>query len=266
MSAARKPGARAPGERKIHTVNTFVHICALILEILSLAAALFLLLSILQRFVPRLRRAEANWGLLALNTWWLQLMAAFVVAAGIAFYVGFQTSGEAEADMPPVTAENSPVNLFLQLDAGTTMEQIVAQEDSRDWEYSYGEGSRELASQVGAGIRFIDVIPAWSEESGVTGNLSYLTNQDLNGEILSVYFAQEEDGSNWLLYARLVIRTDSGTATCFYYPTDFTEWGNETGFNLELKGSKQLFKRHYLLETAQEVIDTAFPVVYPGGR
>ncbi len=76
--------------------------------------------------------------------------------------------------------------------------------------------------------------------------------------LLTLNFATTEQGESWLLWARLLIKTGDGTASCYYYPSeDYLDSGYDVGFTLTLKG------RTYSLSTVQEVIDMAYPVVYP---
>ncbi|MCD8322303.1 MAG: hypothetical protein LUC89_05385 [Oscillospiraceae bacterium] len=192
-------------------------------------------------------------------------MAAFIFVFAAGAYAGITSSRESETLHPPVTEDNSPVNMFLQLDENITLEQVMAQEDERDWYFSTTSESNEFQKRVGTTVKGIDIRPAWSEESGQQNDRSYLYYEQSDGELLELYFAVEEDNSSWLVYARLVIKTDDGVASCYYYPTDITKWGGETGFNLSVKGAGQLFQRKYLLETAQEVMDIVYPLVYPNG-
>jgi hypothetical protein len=244
----------------------FTYVSSIILSVLFTASLLCLAIYIFRCLRKKQWTGAVNWGLRSIDAAWLYLLSGFVICAGMYVLAGFQTSRQAESELPPVTEENSPVNMFLQLTPDITMEQVMTQTNDRDWEFVLGDGGSRLAEAVGAPVRLIQIVPDWSEDSQVETKFSYTLHQDLNGEILELFFATPENGSSWLVYARLTMRTDDGFANCYYYPTSFTQLGGKTGFNLDVKGAKQLFKKSYLLDSPQGVIDIAKPIVYPNGR
>lgn len=181
---------------------------------------------------------------------WSEIGAILLVVLALVFLLAGarQNSRDMETVLTPVTAENTPVNLFLLLDENTTRAYVNRQIEENGWDtVSY--------STLGEDRETVDVAVD-SEE------YSYLLNQEENGVVLSMDFRQS-DGS--LLAARLTIRTDDGTATCYYYPTEYTEWGRDTGLTLTVKGRWYTLTKTYHPATTAEAIDIAYPVVYPNG-
>ncbi len=88
----------------------------------------------------------------------------------------------------------------------------------------------------------------------------YLSHQEANGVLLKVSFSDE---TSCLFSAKLTIRTDDGTARCWYYPTEDTEWFRPMGYTLAVKEGLLSFSHTLYPETAQEAIDYAYEVVYP---
>ncbi|MCD8115823.1 MAG: hypothetical protein LUE21_01700 [Oscillospiraceae bacterium] len=146
-----------------------------------------------------------------------------------------------------ITAANTPVHLFLALSPDLTVEEVEVMAEEYGWKTFSWEA-------LGSNTTEMDIYP---EES------DYLGSTSVYGVTMQLTFFGED--SKVLQSATLLIKTEYGTATCYYYPTDETEYGRETGFNLTVKAKGKLFSEKYLLEAAQEVIDIAYPIVYPDG-
>ncbi|MCD7749756.1 MAG: hypothetical protein LUH42_06875 [Oscillospiraceae bacterium] len=162
-------------------------------------------------------------------------------------YIGAKEVERMDENSMVITAENTTVPLFLTLTPETTIGEVEAMAEEYGWFTSMVQQSSSLE---------LSVYP----DREYAGNKLYGGKK---GVELELYF--ESDGIHSLLSAYLLIITDSGTATCRYFPTDYTEWGGETGFNLTVKAKGHLFSKKYLLDTPQEVIDIVYPIVYPDG-
>lgn len=154
-----------------------------------------------------------------------------------------------EEDAMNITAANTPVHLFLELSPDLTVEEVDAMTEEYGWynfsvEVNYASGKKQIEMTI------------YPEEE-------ILSSLSANGAYIELTFTT--DDSPTLLSAKLVIKTDDGSATCCYYPTEYTDSGGETGFNLTVKAKGKLFSEKYLLDTAQEVIDIVYPIVYPDG-
>lgn len=73
------------------------------------------------------------------------------------------------------------------------------------------------------------------------------------------------DAGGYFRSAALTVKTKDGTATCWYYPTDFTDQGHDTGFTVNTRAKWRLFDKTHRPGTAQEAIDLMYAVVYPDG-
>ncbi|MCC8356414.1 MAG: hypothetical protein LJU34_00925 [Oscillospiraceae bacterium] len=161
-------------------------------------------------------------------------------------YIGAKEVEYMDENSMVITVENTTVPLFLTLTPETTIGEVEAMAEEYGWFTSMVQQSSSIE---------LSVYP----DRENTGKLY----SGKKGVELELYF--ESDGIHSLLSAYLLIITDSGNATCRYFPTDYTEWGGETGFNLTVKAKGHLFSKKYLLDTPQEVIDIAYPIVYPDG-
>ncbi len=244
-----------------------ISVCFLILagiEIYSRVTGGAFLISLASK---KLRVNAPEWGSRWADSIGMTFVAAFLAVGALGIVASINTARDTEAETPPVTADNTPVNLFLQLDDTITLDEIMAQADDQDWDfctYVYPSTSELTAAQaLGADdVSVVYVAPDWSEDSGndSISAYAYSLNQEVNCVLLTMDFATTEQGESWLLWARLLIKTDDGTASCYYYPSeDYLDSAYDVGFTLTLKG------RTYSLSTAQEVIDMAYPVVYPDG-
>ena len=152
-----------------------------------------------------------------------------------------------------LTAENTPANVFLLLEPDTTMDDLYALADS------YGLYTHDLYTQYSAveddiGITTVDI----------TADEGYWLNKDSPGVFLSVVFAPEEAGA-YFRSAALTVKTGNGTATCWYYPTDFTDQGHDTGFTVKTRAKGRLFDKTCRPDTAREALDLMYAVTYPDG-
>ncbi len=161
-------------------------------------------------------------------------------------YVGAKEVEYMDENSMVITAENTTVPLFLALTPETTIGEVEAMAEEYGWVTSMVQQSSSIE---------LSVYP----DRENTGKL-YSRKK---GVELELYF--ESEGIHSLLSAYLLIITDSGNATCRYFPTDYTEWGGETGFNLTVRAKGHLFSKKYLLDTPQEVINIVYPIVYPDG-
>ncbi|MCD7845776.1 MAG: hypothetical protein LUG57_08010 [Oscillospiraceae bacterium] len=162
-------------------------------------------------------------------------------------YIGAKEVEYMDEDSMVITAENTTASLFLSLTPETTIGEVEAMAEEYGWFTSMVQQSSYIE---------LSIYP----DRENAGNKLYGGKK---GVELELYF--ESDGIHSLLSAYLLIITDSGNATCRYFPTDYTEWGGETGFNLTVKAKGRLFSKKYLLDTPQEVIDIVYPIVYPDG-
>ncbi|MCD7770444.1 MAG: hypothetical protein LUH36_10095 [Oscillospiraceae bacterium] len=244
-----------------------ISVCFLILagiEIYSRVTGGAFLISLASK---KLRINAPEWGSRWADSIGMTFVVAFLAVGALGIVASINTARDTEAEMPPVTAENTPVNLFLQLDDSITLDEIMAQADDRDWDICVNNSvtsiELEAAQAVGADdVAVVYIAPNWSEDSDhdPINAYAYSLNQEVNCVLLTMDFATTEQGDSWLLWARLLIKTDDGTASCYYYPSeDYLDSGYDIGFTLKLKS------RTYTLSTAQEVIDMAYPVVYPDG-
>ncbi|MCD8087964.1 MAG: hypothetical protein LUE22_05175 [Oscillospiraceae bacterium] len=161
-------------------------------------------------------------------------------------YVGAKEVEYMDENSMVITAENTTVPLFLALTPETTIGEVEAMAEEYGWVTSMVQQSSSIE---------LSVYP----DRENTGKLY----SGKKGVELELYF--ESEGIHSLLSAYLLIITDSGNATCRYFPTDYTEWGGETGFNLTVRAKGHLFSKKYLLDTPQEVINIVYPIVYPDG-
>lgn len=161
-------------------------------------------------------------------------------------YVGAKEVEYMDENSMVITAENTTVPLFLALTPETTIGEVEALAEEYGWVTSMVQQSSSIE---------LSVYP----DRENTGKLY----SGKKGVELELYF--ESEGIHSLLSAYLLIITDSGNATCRYFPTDYTEWGGETGFNLTVRAKGHLFSKKYLLDTPQEVINIVYPIVYPDG-
>ncbi|MCD7768943.1 MAG: hypothetical protein LUH36_02325 [Oscillospiraceae bacterium] len=165
-------------------------------------------------------------------------------------YIGVHQSEYIEGTAMEITAENTTVPLFLALTPESSMEDVEAMAEEYGWSIGTSEqtGSIKQTSSIK-----LTVSPDEENTGALFGGRK--------GVQLELYF--DSEGDHPLLSVYLLIKTDSGTASCRYFPTDYTEWGGKTGFNLTVRAKGHLFSEKYLLDTPQEVIDIAYSIVYP---
>ncbi len=225
-------------------LTTVVKIVAIVFNILL---AVVLLGTVLYVTSPKGREKRKNHEPFIIIYWDIGII--FVAALIVAIVVwGINQGVQSQEDNAmDITAANTPVHLFLALTPDLTIEETEAMAE----EYGWNTFSWEA---LGSNTTEIDIYP---EES------SYLSSSAVYGVTMELTFYGED--SKVLQSATLLIKTEYGTATCYYYPTEVTEYGRETGFNLTIKAKGSLFSHKYLLDTAQEVIDIAYPIVYPDG-
>ena len=158
-------------------------------------------------------------------------------------FLGMSSYGGGEY-MQQATPEKTPSNIFLILAHDTTPEELCAR-----------------AQEQGL-ICIGPVQEGKTEEYYIVVDSFYLSHQEANGVLLKVSFS---DDTGCLLSAKLTIRTNDGTARCWYYPTEDTEWFRPMGYTLTTKTGVLSLPRTLHPETAQDALDCAYATLYPDG-
>ena len=164
----------------------------------------------------------------------------------------------------PITASNTPVQLFLDLRPDLTVDEVMllAVEYNLEATASYGQRS------IDTGEHSIFQYYNYTHDPVYTIDLV----PDLGKEHLSFYFYENvgmalvyDPDTMVLESAYLSINTDDGRAYCYYFPGEPTVEDCETGYNLFLRKSALSRQKYYHTETPEEIIDIAYPVLYPEG-
>ncbi len=188
----------------------------------------------------------------------VRIVLAMVI--GIAAIVGIAVQNRAEeaANTVPVTADNTPVQMFLELRPDITVDEVIslAEEYNLEASESYGQRYNESGELIFNNYT-IELLPYSDLEydrgnslmfyRGVAMALSY--NPDTM-ELESAYLSMD---------------TDDGRAYCHYFPGEPTVADCETGYNLFLRKAALAPRKYYHAETPEEIIAIAYPVLYPDG-
>lgn len=166
-----------------------------------------------------------------------------------------QSYQEEDAATVPVTAANTPVQLFLDLRPDITVDEVLLLAEEYDLEVSGGHSQR----YNGDGELYFD-------------SYTIRLTPDLGESRLSFYYYESvgmalvyDPTATTLQSAYLSIDTDDGRAYCHYFPGEPTMENCETGYNLFLRKSALAPQRYYHADTPEEIIDIAYPVLYPDG-
>ena len=155
----------------------------------------------------------------------------------------------------PVTASNTPVQLFLDLRPDITVDEVMALaeeynlEASANYRKGYdGDGEIILDSYT---ITLVpdseEPLPSFYRYEGVGMAMNY------------------DPDTMVLESAYLSIDTDDGRAWCHYFPGEPTMEDCETGYNLFLRKSALAPRKYYHADTPEEIVAIAYQVLYPDG-
>lgn len=196
--------------------------------------------------------------------WWQTAIFAAVLFLLLAASLLSENQAERDADTVPVTAANTPVQLFLDLRPDITVDEVLLLaeeydlEVTADYHYSYVVSNRShINNETVVDSYRIQLAPDPGEEYTQTSSLSFY-----RGVAMALVY---DPTATELQSAYLSIDTDDGRAWCHYFPGEPTVEDCETGFNLFLRKSALAPRKYYHTETAQEIIDIAYPVLYPEG-
>ncbi len=164
----------------------------------------------------------------------------------------------------PVTAENTPVQLFLDLRPDITVDEVMLLAEEYDLEASAYHTTRTMSTdghsiynRTQVAVYIINLAPDPGNEYAHTSSI-----HSEGGVAMALVY---DPTATKLQSAYLSIDTDDGRAYCHYFPGEPTMEDCETGFNLFLRKSALSRQKYYHAETAQEIIDIAYPVLYPEG-
>ena len=172
-----------------------------------------------------------------------------------------QSYREEEANAVSVTAENTPVQLFLDLRPDITVEEVMALAEE------YG-----LEATAGYHYSYVANDRSHINNESVVDSYRITLTPDLEETRLSFYFYESvgmalvyDPTATQLQSAYLSIDTDDGRAYCHYFPGEPTIEDCETGYNLFLRRSALSPRKYYHADTPEEIIAIAYPVLYPDG-
>jgi len=175
-----------------------------------------------------------------------------------------QAYREEETTAVSVTAENTPVQLFLDLRPDITVDEVMQLAEEYDLETTASYGKRRAST----GKRTLFSYYSYTYEPVYNIDLV----PDLGENQLSFYFYENvgmalsyDPDTMELESAYLSINTDDGRAYCHYFPGEPTMEDCKTGYNLFLRKSALSPQKYYHAETPEEIIAIAYPVLYPDG-
>ena len=178
-----------------------------------------------------------------------------------------QAYREEETTAVPLTAENTPVQLFLDLRPDLTVDEVLllAEEYNLEATASYGQRSIDTGERHIHQYYYYTYEPIYTIRLEPDTGLEY----DPNNSVLlfrGAGMALVYDPDTMVLEsAYLSIDTDDGRAWCHYFPGEPTMEDCETGYNLFLRKSALSPQKYYHAETPEEILAIAYPVLYPEG-
>lgn len=171
-----------------------------------------------------------------------RIMATVCIVYALIFFMYIAVT-EYESRVP-ITAENTPVNLFLALDADTTYQEVQALGQRYGWDTAVRSWTQTNDGEVQA--YYVDI--AVNE-----GRLFH--EEEVT---LQLCFSSSD---NELDAAMLTINTRDGSAYCAYIPnTPETE-----PYTLTLHQSGKIASTSHSPASAREAVDLAYSMVYPEG-
>lgn len=161
-------------------------------------------------------------------------------------------------DTVPVTAENTPVQMFLELRPDLTVDEVMALAEEYDLEATaepkqkYDDNGELYVSSYN-----IQLLPDTGLEYDPNNSLMFY-----RGVAMALGY---DPTATTLQSAYLSIDTEDGRAYCHYFPGEPTLENCETGYNLFLRKSALSPQKYYHADTPEEIIAIAYPVLYPEG-
>lgn len=171
-----------------------------------------------------------------------RIMATVCIVYALIFFVYIAVT-EHESRIP-ITAENTPVNLFLALEPDTTYSDVQALSHRYGWDTTVRSWTQTNDGKI----------QSYYVEIGVNEELLFLKEE----VTLQLCFSPAD---NELDAAMLTINTRDGSAYCAYIPNTL-----ETDpYTLTLHPSGQIASISHSPASAREAVDLAYSVVYPEG-
>lgn len=165
---------------------------------------------------------------------------------------------ERDAISVTVTAANTPVQLFLDLRPDISVEEVMVLAEEYDLEVSaYPKQIFDDNGELYVSSYNIQLHP---DADGAYDPGNSLSSYRGVGMAL-VY----DPTATKLQSAYLSMDTDHGRAYCHYFPGEPTMENCETGYNLFLRKSALVPQKYYHADTPEEIIEIAYPVLYPEG-
>ena len=204
-------------------------------------------------------------GLFAHARWHTTFLSVIVLALCVLSILSSTRTEDRET--VPITAANTPVQLFLDLRPDITVDEVMLLAEEYDLEAtasyhqrSVNTGKYTLNSHYNYThdtVYTIYLVPDPGEDYTQTSSLLFYRG-------VAMALSYDPDTME-LESAYLSIDTDDGRAYCHYFPGEPTMEDCETGFNLFLRKSALSRQKYYHADTPEEIIDIAYPVLYPNG-
>lgn len=164
----------------------------------------------------------------------------------------------------PVTAENTPVQLFLDLRPDITVDEVMGLAEECGLEanayhttHTMSTGEQSIYNRTQVAVYIINLAPDPGNEYAHTSSI-----HSEGGVAMALIY---DPTATKLQSAYLSMDTDDGRAYCHYFPGEPTMEDCETGYNLFLRKSALAPQKYYHADTPEEIIDIAYPVLYPDG-
>ena len=164
---------------------------------------------------------------------------------------------EKDANAVPVTAENTPVQMFLELRPDITMDEVMGLAEEFNLKVTAYPTERTINNVKTLSGYYVELLP-YSERDYDPSNSLY----SLEGVAMALLF---DPTATKLQTAYLSMGTDNGQGYCHYFPGEPTVEDCETGYNLFLRRFALAPQKYYHAETPEEIIAIAYPVLYPAG-
>lgn len=189
---------------------------------------------------------------------WQRAIFCIIVFLLAAAEILSANQAERDSRAVTVTAENTPVQLFLDLRPDLTVDEVMILSEEYGLEVSaYPKQKYDDNGELYDSSYNIQLHP---DADGAYDPGNSLSSYRGVGMAL-VY----DPTATALQSAYLSIDTDDGRAYCHYFPGEPTMEDCETGYNLFLRKSALSPQKYYHAETPEEIIAIAYPVLYPEG-